>query len=457
MSQKISEFTPASTLEDFGYHQELKRSLNTWQLAVFGLVFMIPIAPFGIYGFLAEASNGMVPLAYAIGMFGMIFTAFSYGRMAEAFPIAGSVYAYSSRGINRHVGFMTGWAILMDYILMPTLIYVVCGASMNAIFPQISIFLWAVIFLVVVTVVNTIGIEATSRVSVVALGFELIVYFLFMIFAVIAIAKGTNGAEFSVDPLFNAKNFSFAMVMNAVSICVLSFLGFDAISTLAEETKGGGKVVGKASVGALLILGSLFIILTWAAGLVWPEWDAFKSLDTAFYEIANVAGGRWLLTLCSVATALSWGFAALTAQVAVSRVLFSMSRDGNLPKVFSKVHAKYKTPYIATWFIGVLSLVMSYLFQGNIDGLTVLVNFGALTSFLVLNFTVIYYYKVKLKAKDNFKYVILPVVGALIIGVVWFSLSSQAKTLGLIWLACGLVYYLILTKVFKKEAGNLDM
>ncbi|QHI73304.1 amino acid permease [Aminipila terrae] len=450
MSQQME--TAAHTLEDFGYKQELKRSLKPWQMAIFGLVFMIPIAPFGIYGFLAEASNNMVPLVYAIGMFAMIFTAFSYGRMAEAFPIAGSVYAYTSRGINKHLGFMTGWAILLDYILMPTLIYVVCGASMNAIFPEVSILVWAFIFLAIVTFFNIKGIEASAKLSVVALAFEMVVYVAFVIFAVMAILKGTNDTHFTVDPIFNAKNFSLAMVMNGVSIAVLSFLGFDAISTLAEETKGGGKAVGRATISALLILGGLFIFLTWIAGCLWPDFKAFNSIDTAFYEIANLAGGKTLLTLCSTATALSWGFAALTAQVAVSRVLFSMSRDGNFPKAFSKVHPKYQTPYVATWFIAGVSLIMCVLFQSKINELTILVNFGALTSFFILNLAVIYYYKIRIKAEGIFKYVITPLIGAVIVGYVWFSLSNQAKVLGLVWLACGIVYYIILIKIFKKSA-----
>lgn len=456
MSQNLTEENAEHILEDFGYKQELKRSLSPWQMAIFGLVFMIPIAPFGIYGFLAEASNNMVPLVYAFGMLAMIFTAFSYGSMAEAFPISGSVYAYASRGINRHIGFMTGWAILLDYILMPTLIYVVCGASMNAIFPSISILVWAVIFLAIVTFVNIRGIEASSKLSVFALAFEMIVYVAFVIFAIIAISKGTNGAHFTVDPIFNAKNFSFAMLMSGVSIAVLSFLGFDAISTLAEETKGGGKTVGKATVSALLILGTLFIFLTWIAGCLWPDFHAFKSIDTAFYEIANLAGGRTLLTICSVATALSWGFAALTAQVAVSRVLFSMSRDGLFPKIFSKVHEKFKTPYIATWFISILSLLMCIVFQNKINELTVLVNFGALTSFAILNLTVIYYYKIKLKSKGLFRYLISPLFGAAIICLVWVGLSPMAKILGVIWLTCGLLYYIILTKVLKKT-GELEI
>jgi len=449
------------TLEEFGYTQELKRGLRPWQMAIFGLVFMIPIAPFGIYGQLAQASNNMVPLVYFIGMVAMIFTALSYGRMARAFPISGSVYAYASRGINKHVGFMTGWAILLDYILMPTLIYVVCGVSMNLIIPQIPALGWALIFLVIVTAFNTFGIEASSALSIIALVFELVVYVVFVIFALIAISHGTEGAVFTPDPIFNAHNFHIAMVMNGVSIAVLSFLGFDAISTLAEETKGGNKSVGRATIGALLILGVLFIFLTWVAGCLWPGMFSDQNIDIAFNLIAQRAGGTWLMNLCAVGTALSWGFAGLTAQVAVSRVLFSMSRDGNFPKFFSKVHKRFKTPYVATWFIAGLSVIMCIVFQNLINTLTTLVNFGALTSFFVLNFTVFWHYFVKRdksldptedRTKLVLKYVVLPVIGMLIILAVWISLGWDAKILGVCWLVIGLAYYLILTKVMHKSA-----
>ncbi len=445
-----------NTLDSLGYKQELNRGLHPWQLAIFGLVFMIPIAPFGIYGFLAEASNNHVPLVYTIGMLAMIFTAFSYGRMAEAFPIAGSVYAYVTRGVNPHLGFMTGWAILLDYILMPTVIYLVCGTSMNAIFPAIPVLVWSLFFLALITIINTVGIVASVRFGMAGLAFEMIVYVVFVVFAIIAISKGTDGAHFTVDPIYNAENFSFAMVMNGVSIAVMSFLGFDAISTLAEETMGGGKAVGKATVGALLILGSLFVFLTWVAGCLWPDFKAFENLDIAFSEIANRAGGRTLLNLCTFGTAFSWAMAALPAQTAVSRVLFSMSRDGKFPKPFSKVHKKYKTPYVATWFIAFVSVLMCLLFLNIIDELTSLINFGALTSFFILNLTVIYYYKIRLKEKGIFKYLIFPIIGCGVIGTVWINLSPMAKWVGLAWLVVGLIYYLILTKVVKKSA-HMDL
>jgi amino acid transporter len=305
---------------------------------------------------------------------------------------------------------------------------------------------------VIITAFNTFGIEASSRLSIIALVLELLVYATFVVFAIIALSHGTADTHFTVNPIFNAKTFNFFMVMNGVSIAVLSFLGFEAISTLAEETKGGNKSVGKATVGALLLLGCLFVFVTWLAGCLWPNLIPADKIDVAFTLIAQRAGGTALLNICTIATAFSWCFAALTAQVAVSRVLFSMSRDGNFPKFLSKVHPRFKTPYLATWFIAGLSIIMCIIFQNFIDTLTSLVNFGALTSFFILSATVIYYYKFKLKAKGVFKYVIFPAIGCIVIAAVWINLSPNAKYVGVAWLIVGLIYYLILIKVFKKSA-----
>ncbi len=283
------------SLEHFGYKQELKRSLSVWDLIIYGLVFMVPIAPFGIYGYVASGSKGMVPLAYLIGLIGMIFTAFSYARMSEAFPLAGSVYTYASLGINKVVGFFAGWAILMDYILVPALLYLVSAAALNAIVPGIPVVVWAIFFILINTIINVRGIEFTARVNKIFLIGELIVFLLFVISGIIAITHGVNGAHFSIKPFYDPANFSMSMVMGAVSIAVLSFLGFDGISTLSEEAQGGNKVVGKATLAALVGVAFLFITQTYVAATLWPDYSSFKNLDTAFYDVARLAGGAWLM------------------------------------------------------------------------------------------------------------------------------------------------------------------
>lgn len=451
---ELSKATQTQT--NMGYKQELKRSLTFWDLLIYGLVFMVPIAPFGIYGAVAQGSNGMVALAYLIGMVGMIFTALSYARMSEAFPIAGSVYAYAQRGINDSVGFIAGWLILLDYIFIPALLYLVSAAALHDIVPDIPLLVWLVLFIAINTVVNVLGIEFTAKANKIIVVAELIVLVIFVAVGIFAIAKGVNGAEFTFKPLYDADNFSIGTVMGAVSIAVLSFLGFDAISTLAEESKGGSKAVGRAIVFSLLVVGVLFIVQTWVAALIWPDYTTFENADVAFYQIAEIAGGPWLKWLTIIATAIAWGIAdALVAQAAISRILYSMARDRKLPKVLAKVHPKFKTPHVSTLLVAVISLIVTAFFASQIGALASVVNFGALSAFLFLHASVVIYFIKKQKSKDYFKHLVLPLIGFIIIGYVWISLDPLSKQLGFTWLGIGIIY-LILLKVFKKNT-SLDL
>ena len=444
------------TLKKFGYKQELSRSLTTKDLLVYGLIFMVPIAPFGIYGEVMVGSQGMVALAYLIGMVGMIFTALSYARMSEAFPMAGSVYSYAGRGINQYVGFVAGWAILLDYILVPALLYVVSATALHGMWPAIPGWVWLVVFIGINTVINYFGIKFTARTNWIFLIFELAVLLIFLVVGITAIANGVNGATFSFDPIYNPDTFSMSVVMGAVSIAVLSFLGFDAISTLSEETAGGPKSVGKATIFSLLIVGVLFMVQTWVAALIYPDFNSYEDIGTAFYETATIAGGKWLGVLTAVATALAWGIAdALVAQVAISRVLFSMGRDKRLPKVLAKVHPKYKTPYASILFVAVFSLVIGLIFIENIGILTSFINFGALTAFLFLHVSVFVHYVYKNKSKNYWSHLVLPLIGFIIIGYVWLNLASEAKILGLSWLAVGVIIATFFA--FTKKDRPIDL
>lgn len=429
-----------SSVEKFGYKQELKRSLSFSDLLIYGLIFMVPIAPFGIYGSVVTASKGMVALAYLIGMIGMIFTALSYARMSEAFPISGSVYAYAGKGIHSYVGFIAGWAILLDYILVPSLLYIVSATALTGMVPGVPSWAWLVLFIVINTAINYFGIEVTAKANQIILVFELIVLALFVVIGIVAVARGVNGATFSFKPLYNPGTFNLNVVMGAVSIAVLSFLGFDAISTLSEESKGGQKAVGRATTYSLLIVGILFMVQTWIAALVFPNYQHFDNLGTAFYQVASIAGGNWLGDLTAVATAIAWGIAdALVAQAAISRVLYSMARDRKLPAFLSKVHPKYKTPYASTLLVAAISVVVGLVFISRTGLLTSFVNFGALTAFLFLHVSVFVHYVIKNGSRDYWNHLVLPLVGFLIIGYVWFSLAPQAKELGLSWLAIGVI------------------
>lgn len=434
-------------IEEFGYKQELKRSLTLTDLVVYGMIFMIPIAPFGVYGYVNAEAPGMVPLAYIIGMVAMVFTALSYGSMARAFPVAGSVYSYAQRGLNQHVGFIAGWLMLLDYLLIPPLLYVYAAMALNHLYPDIPKVGFILAFLVSATFVNLRGITFTARMNIVFLLAQLVVLGIFLFYAWTALHNGGGNGELTLAPLYNPQTFNFALLMQAVSIAVLSFLGFDAISTLAEEIKGDpGRSVGKAALITLVVMGTIFVVQTWiatdlAAGL------GFKSADTAFYEIAELAAGSWLATLTAVATALSWGIAvAVTSQSAVSRLLFGMARDGKLPKILARVHPKHNTPYMSIYLVAVLSLLICYLFINSVDTLTSLVNFGALSGFMLLHLTVINYYWRRQKSGQVVRHLICPVIGFIIVAAIMVNMGVDAQKLGLIWISLGLVYLFFLNK-----------
>ena len=436
----------ADDVERFGYSPELKRSLSFLDLMVYGLIFMVPIAPFGIFGFVYNGSGGMVALAYIIGMVAMAFTALSYAQMSRAFPMAGSVYTYAGRGLHPGAGFIAGWLILLDYVLIPALLYIIAAFAMNSFVSTIPVWGWIVLFVVVNTAVNYFGIEMTARVNKIMLVAELIVLAIFLVIGVVAIASG-KGNGFSFDAFYNPDTFSIGLVFSAVSVAVLSFLGFDGISTLAEENQDGARAVGRATLAALAVAGVLFLVQTWVASMLVPNAAQLLSegdpAGTAFYDAAEVAGGEWLSVLTAVSTAIAWGFAnALVAQAATSRLLFSMARDRQLPAFLAKVHPTHRVPENATFLVAAVSVVFGVYFASRDDGatlLTTLVNFGALTAFLLLHVSVVAHYVVRGGSRDLWRHVVSPVLGFLIIGYVIISANVAAQRIGLLWLALGVL------------------
>ncbi len=458
MSDSTSESTSAN-IEQYGYKQELHRSLSFADLLIYGLVFMVPIAPFGIFGSVFQGSGGMVALAYAIGMVAMMFTALSYAQMSRAFPMAGSVYTYAGRGIAAPVGFLSGWMILLDYVLVPGLLYLIASIAMNSLVPSVPVWLWLVGFVLLNTAVNYMGIEMTAKVNKIMLIGELIVLAIFIVIGVVALAQG-KGRGFDLTPLYNPDTFSLSLVFGAVSIAVLSFLGFDGISMLAEENKESARAIGRSMVAALLLAGTLFIVQTWVASLLVPNPDQLiREGDpggTAFYDAAAVAAGPWLAKLTALATAIAWGFAnSLVAQAATSRLLFAMARDRQLPSFLAKVHPRKGVPVNATLLTAVVSLALGLYMASRDDGITLLstlVNFGALTAFLVLHVSVVTHYVVRNGSHDWWRHLVAPVLGFAILAYVVINANVAAQTLGFVWLGIGVVLLVFLIATGRRPS-----
>ncbi len=440
------------TLEQFGYKQELKRVLSTWDLVVYGLLFMVIIAPHSIFGYVNLDSKGMAPLVYMVGFAAMMFTAFSYVQMSRRFPIAGSVYSYVQRGINPHVGFIAGWLILLDYIFIPSLLYVIVGEWCIALVPGLPMWIWIALFIVVNTLINIKGIESTARVDFVFFIVEIGIVLIIVIGGLKYILGDGGGAgTLTMTPIYQSEHVNFAFIATACSIACLNFLGFDGISTLAEETDKPERNVGRAIIIALLVIGVVFFLQTYIVCLIEPDYTRYNPA-TALFDACAVAIGEWFRIVLLVVNILAVGIAnTLNAQAACSRVLYSMGRDKLLPVALSRIHPKFQTPHVSLILIGALSLFCSLLF--SVPELSRLVNFGAITSFIMLNFSVIWFFFGKEKRRggaDLFKFLLFPLCGIFILCYVWTGFDWPTQVVGAIWLAIGLAIGFVKSKGYKE-------
>lgn len=429
-----------SDLESFGYKQELSRSMSTRDLLIYGLIFMVPLAPWAIFGTVYNASDGMVPLVYIIGLIAMIFTALAYSQMSKDIPLAGSVFAYVGHGIHKVAGFFAGWAILLDYLLVPTLLYVFAAESMTGIFPGTPRWMWGVIFIVINVVINLIGVKSMAQINIVFLTIELLFLAIFVFIAIKALASGSvEGAKFTTQSVFDSSKVTGPLIAGALSIAVLSFLGFDGISTLSEEATGGRKSAGKAMIGALFIVAFLFVLETWLASALAFGTDKFSDakVGNAFFDIvaaaSNSGWGKAFLAVNVMAVGLA---NAIAAQSATSRLLFSMSRDRQLPAFLHTLNAR-KVPQNAILLVGGLSVVLVLFFVGKLDLISSLVNFGALFSFCLLHIAVIVHFIVRKKSKNYLLHLVVPIIGFAIIGYVLWNANIDAKIGGVVWLIVG--------------------
>ena len=320
------------SVEQFGYKQELHRTLSLWDLTVYGLLFMVIIAPHSIFGYVNRDAQGMAPLVYLVGFCAMFFTALSYVQMAKRFPIAGSVYSYVQRGVNPHVGFLAGWLILLDYVFVPSLLYIFVGNWCQSLIPQIPGWVWILIFIAVNTAINIKGIETTARVDMFFFVVEIGIVLIIVIGGLKYVLGGGGAGELTMTPIYQADKVNLTFIATACTIAALNFTGFDGISTLAEEVSEPEKNVGRAILIALVVIGTVFFLQTYIVCLIEPDYNKFNA-STALFDACAVAIGDWFRIVLLVVNILAVGIAnTLNAQAACSRVLFSMGRDRLCPR-----------------------------------------------------------------------------------------------------------------------------
>ena len=426
----------------------LKRSLSLRDLITYGLLFIGPTAPMGVYGVLDAKSGGTVALVFVVATVAMGFTAWSYARMAEAVPKAGSVFAYASAGLGRGPGFFAGWMIALDYLFIPSMAALFTGVATNSLVPAIPVWLATGAAVVVITGLNLAGVRMAAVVGMVMLVIEIVVLALFMIAAVVVLAHDGPDRPW-LSPLIGVDGFSAAAVVGAVSVAVLSFLGFDAIASFAEENTGSPRQVGRALLVCLTLAGALFVVQSYLGGLLTkatPEQLAAHPADqgTAFYDMLRTAIGGWLSTVVTAMKAVGPVFSALVAQAAVSRLMYGMARDGQLPRVLSRVDARTRTPSVAVLVSAVVTMLIAVVAALRPDGLDVLsslVTVGALTGFLFLHASVVGYFVVGGRTRRKAVYVLVPLIGAAIIVPVLVLASHLALIVAGIWLVVGIVAF----------------
>jgi amino acid transporter len=454
--------TDVVSVETFGYKQELKRSLSLFDLLVYGLIFISPTAPIVVFGIVYNAAKGMVPLVYVIGLVAMAFTALSYMAMSRAFPVAGSVYAYAGRSIGAFAGFIAGWAMLLDYLLLPTLTFVVCAIAMNTMIPGIPGWAWVVGLLTLATIVNYLGIEVTARINAVLLLLQLLVLAAFVGAGVWAIMHHVGGTSFTIAPFYNPAALTPSLIFGALSLAVLSFLGFDAISTMSEESRHGAGAIGRATILSLCLSAALFVAQTYIAALFGLGKTAFApgpETDAAFYNISAMIGGTTLKFIVAVPGILFGAMAgSLVAQASTARLLFSMARDGKLPRFLAHVHPDRKVPENAIFVVAAITLVLGTALVDKLELLTSMVSFGALLGFLLLHASVVMHFMVRGKSRGWLRYLIAPLIGFVIIAYVLWNAEANAKIAGLAWTAVGCAIYLAFGFLRKEpQAGSLPL
>jgi len=435
--------------------RRFRQSMGLPALVLFGLAYMVPLAVFTTYGLVTQMTKGHLPTAYLLTLGAMLLTAYSYGRMVQAHPYSGSVYSYTRKAFGSYFGFMAGWTLLLDYIFLPLLSYLLIGIYMSEYFPAVPAWVWVLGSISLVSFLNLIGIESITRVNWILVVVQLVFIVVFVALSVSSLSG--QGEPVSLFKPFYHDGFSVPLVMTGAAVLCLSFLGFDAVSTMAEETSNPQYRIPLAIMVVSLVGGLLFLLVSYFAQQVFPDWASFADPDSASVDVMRRVGGE-LLVSAFTATYVAGCFAsAMVSQASVSRVLFAMGRDGALPRVFGRLRTKKRVPASAIMLVSVMSLLALVL---TLDTVANMISFGALFAFSAVNLAVVKHYLVDQQlrgTRDYLLYGAIPALGFLSTLWLWSSLSSMSFAIGLSWMGLGLLCLLGLTRAFQVKLPELQL
>ena len=432
----------------------LKRTLTLWDLVFYGIVIIQPVAPMGIYGVVSMEARGHVVTTILIGMCAMLLTAFSYGKMAAAYPSAGSAFTYVGQELHPSLGYATGWSMVMDYVLNPIICTIICSKLAMNYLPGVPYAVWAVMFAALFTGLNLRGVKQSARTNEILAAMMGVVVVLFLGAAIRYLLNADLTAADLTRPFYDPATFSFPVVLTGASVAALTYIGFDGISTLSEEVENPRRNILLATVYTCLAVGILSALEVYAAQLVWGTWNGFPDVDTAFVHVARKAGGAWLFVVVNATLLVANMGSGTGAQLGAARLLFGMGRSGALPRpFFGAVDAKSGVPRNNVLLVGVVALVGAFALSYQLGA--EMLNFGAFIAFMGVNLAafVRYFVRAEKKTIGNF---LFPLVGFLFCFYLWYSLRPQAKLVGAAWLIVGLIYGAIRTKGFRKELVTFD-
>ncbi|MGO4270859.1 APC family permease, partial [Paenibacillus sp. TAF58] len=416
----------------------LRKSLNLSQVVYMGLAWMTPMIYFSIYGIAYENAHGMLTQAYLLAFVAIFFTAYSYGVMSKSFPTSGSAYTYTKKSIHPYFGFLVGWALLLDYFFSPIIACLTFGIYLHAQFPSIPAYVWIIGLNIVLGIVNMIGIKFSANISKLFVWIQILFIAVFCVF----LFRNITGDVHPLQPFLQTE-VPFSAILAGASMICFSFLGFDTVTTMSEETKNSEKTIPRAIMIIIIAASILYLVPSFLTQLVYPHLT-FVNIDSAGFEIVKLVGGAALSSVFITVLILAIFTQGLSSVTSVSRLLYVMGRDSVLPKrVFGSLHPKYNTPVTNIAIVSVVSLLALVI---SLDHAVKFVNFGALTAFFFVNISVIAQKYIKDKQRSpkmTFLYLILPLIGASFIGYLLSLLDKDALWMGGIWLLAGIVYHLI--------------
>lgn len=416
----------------------LKRNLSLSHVVTMGLAWMSPMIFFTSFGVLHEGSQGMLLAAYVVAFIAILFTAASYGQMAKAFPVSGSAYTYVSQAMNPFIGFLVGWVILLDYLFSCIVAVLMFGINLHAQFPSTLPSVWIVLLTLVVMTINIIGIKTSANVNKVFVLMQIVFIAGFCSFLVYKAM--TQGITAGLNPLNSVEGVPLSAVLAGASLVCFSFLGFDSITTMAEETRTPEKTIPRAILIIVSAAGIMYFATAYLIQQMLPSFT-FSHMDSAGFELMQAIGGGTLASIFTFVVIFSVLAQGMSSMTTVSRLLFVMGRSSLLPRKFSSIHPKFRTPVFNIVLVSLISLAALFI---SLETAIMFVSFGALTAFLFVNLSVICHYIIREKRRSIQDWIVrmlFPLLGAIFILYLITRLEASSLLLGTGWIVLGLLIY----------------